>query len=87
VNGIDIVHQSRRRDNAAKEDNCGHNQERDLIMPPRTRLRGRDDIDCRIVLLICEFLHWGNTAIPPILPAANSTWLRDEFVCRQIEPA
>jgi hypothetical protein len=32
---------------------------------------GRKDIDCRLLLLVREFFHRGNTAIPPILPAAN----------------
>ncbi len=54
-----------------KKYNRGHNHQHDFIMPTRRRLLGSEDINCRLVLLVREFFHRGNTAIPPILPAAN----------------
>jgi hypothetical protein len=35
------------------------------------RLLWRDDVGFRHVQLVLEFIHWRNTAIPPILPVAN----------------
>jgi hypothetical protein len=41
-------------------------------MPPRPRLLGQGDIECRIVTLLREFFHRRNIAIPLSYPAAIS---------------
>ncbi len=64
MNCIHIIHESRRGNDAAEENNRGHNYQSDFVGQARPRLLGHGNIECRIVILLREFFHRRNIAIP-----------------------
>jgi hypothetical protein len=64
MNGINIIHQAGRRNDAPKKDNRSYKYKRDFIVQPGTPLPEHRDLDRRLVLRLRDFFHRRNIAIP-----------------------